>query len=416
MTCESHLSTTSRRRFMIGASFMIGVGAALAAPFPARAQSASSSFEAWRDAFRARAAARGVTEATYARVMAIKPDTSVYAQIRSQPEFNEALWQYINRRVSDWRIITGKARAKEHAPLLTRIETEYGVDRFTMLALWGVESSFGEVIDNPKYMRPVIPALAALAWREPRRRSYWEAELLNALVIIERGWGKPEEMIGSWAGAMGHTQWMPEVWLHMGVDFNHNGRISPYGPPDDALGGTARFIVERGKYRHGEAWGCEVKLPGGHGGDHGYRTYAQWHDSGVVRADGAAFARPDDKAKLQVPVEGGPAFLTGQNFAAVMSYDPAFSYALAVCHLADRIRGDAPFVQPFPGSERLMTLAEVQELQRRLTALGFDTDGSDGRVGRDTQRAVRDFQRKVGISPADGYAGLKVLARLRQSS
>ena len=408
-------STISRRAFLIRA--LLGASAVAAVPFRAGAQSASSSFEAWRDAFRHRAAARGVSEATYGRVMGtIKPDTSVYAQIRSQPEFNEALWQYINRRVSDWRIITGKARAKEYAPVLTRIESEYGVDRFTMLALWGVESSYGEVIDNPKYMRPVIPALAALAWGEPRRRSYWEAELLNALVIIERGWGEPKEMIGSWAGAMGHTQWMPEVWLHMGVDFDHNGRISPYGAPDDALAGTARFLIERGKYRRGEAWGCEVALPNGHGGHHGPLPYAAWRERGVTRADGAAFPRPDDKAKLSVPVDGGPAFLIGQNFSAVKSYNPAFSYSLAVVHLADRIRGAGPFVHPFPGSERLMTLAEVQELQRRLTALGFNTDGSDGRVGRDTQRAVQDFQRKTGISPADGYAGLKVLARLRQGS
>jgi lytic murein transglycosylase len=408
-------SIVSRRAFVTG--MFLGAGAAVAVPIQAHAQTTNSSFEAWRDAFRARATARGVSEATYAHVMgAIKPDTSVYAQIRSQPEFNEALWQYINRRVSDWRIITGKERAKEYAPLLARIETQYGVDRFTMLALWGVESSYGEVIDNPKYMRPVIPALAALAWGEPRRRSYWEAELLNALVIIERGWGAPKEMVGSWAGAMGHTQWMPEVWLHMGVDFDRDGRISPYGAPDDALGGTARFLIERGKYRGGEAWGCEVRLPDGHGGDHGTRTYAAWRELGVTRADGAAFPRPDDKAKLSVPVDGGPALLIGQNFSAVMSYNPAFSYSLAVVHLADRIRGGSPFVHPFPGSERLMTLAEVQELQRRLTALGFDTDGSDGRVGRDTQRAVRDFQRKVGISPADGYAGLKVLARLRQGA
>jgi membrane-bound lytic murein transglycosylase B len=408
-------STIGRRAFLTRA--LLGASAAAVIPFDVRAQSASSSFDAWRDAFRHRAAARGVSETTYRRVMeTIKPDTGVYAQIRSQPEFNEALWQYINRRVSDWRIITGKARAKEYASLLSRIETEYGVDRFTMLALWGIESSFGEVIDNPKYMRPVIPALSALAWGEPRRRSYWEAELLNALVIIERGWSDPKEMIGSWAGAMGHTQWMPEVWLHVGVDFDHNGRISPYGAPDDALAGTARFLIERGKYRRGEAWGCEVTLPNGHGGDHGHRTYAAWRELGVVRADGAAFSRTDDKAKLSVPVDGGPAFLIGQNFSAVMSYNPAFSYGLAVVHLADRIRGDGPLVHPFPGSERLMTLAEVQELQRRLTALGFDTDGSDGRVGRDTQRAVRDFQKKVGISPADGYAGLKVLARLRIGS
>jgi membrane-bound lytic murein transglycosylase B len=408
-------STLSRRAFLVRA--LLGASAGAAVPFDVCAQSASSSFEAWRDAFRHRAAARGISDATYARVMEpIKPDTSVYSEIRSQPEFNEALWQYINRRVSDWRIITGKARAKDYAPLLARIEREYGVDRFTMLAVWGIESSYGEVIDNPKYMRPVIPALAALAWGEPRRRSYWEAELLNALVIIERGWAEPKEMIGSWAGAMGHTQWMPEVWLHMGVDFDRNGRISPYGPPDDALAGTARFLVERGKYRRGEAWGCEVTLPERHGGGHERRTYAAWRERGVARADGAAFARPDDRARLTVPVEGGPAFLIGQNFSAVMSYNPAFSYALAVMHLADRIRGDGPFVHPFPGSERLMTLAEVQELQRRLTALGFDTDGSDGRVGRDTQRAVRAFQQKVGMFPADGYAGLKVLARLRQAS
>jgi membrane-bound lytic murein transglycosylase B len=421
LTHRDHASTTDRRTFLQASGAAFGTmlagsalaGFTLALPGVAAAQSAQGSFERWRDAFRPRALARGVSEATYARVMSLKPDTSVYAQIRSQPEFNEALWQYLNRRVSDWRIITGKARAKEHAALLARIENEYGVDRYLMLSLWGVESSFGDVIDNPKYMRPVMPALAALAWGEPRRRSYWEAELLNALVIIERGWGDPKEMIGSWAGAMGHTQWMPEVWLHVGVDFDHDGRISPFGTPDDALAGTARFLVERGGYRRGETWGCEVRATAGAGG---LRTYAQWRDLGVTRADGAPYARPDDKAKLSVPVEGGPAFLLGQNFSAVMSYDPAFSYGLAVCHLADRIRGGGEFVHPFPGSERTMTLAEVQELQRRLTALGFNTDGSDGRVGSDTQRAVRDFQRKVGMSPADGYAGLKVLARLRQSS
>src|SRR5215468_1686912 len=408
-------SAVSRRAFLT--RILPAAGAAAAIPFDARAKHAGSSFGAWREAFRHRAAARGVSEATYRRVMdGVKPDTSVYSEIRSQPEFNEALWQYVNRRVSDWRIITGKARAQDYAPLLARIEREYGVDRFTMLAVWGVESSYGEVIDNPKYMRPVIPALAALAWGEPRRRSYWEAELLNALVIIERGWSEPKEMIGSWAGAMGHSQWMPEVWLHMGVDFNRDGRISPFGAPDDALGGTARFLIDRGKFRRGEAWGCEVTLPERQGSDHEHRTYAAWRERGVVRADGSAFARPDDKAKLTVPVEGGPAFLIGQNFSAVMSYNPAFSYALAVVHLADRIRGNGPFVHPFPGSERLMTLVEVQELQKRLTTLGFNTEGTDGRVGRDTQRAVLGFQRKVGLSPADGYAGLKVLARLRQGS
>ena len=382
------------------------------------AQAAPAAFDRWVAAFRPRALAKGVSEATYDRVMgAVTPDTRVLDLISNQDEFKEQLWQYLHRRVSDWRIITGKERAKEYAGLLGRIERDYGVSRYIMLAFWGVESSYGDVIDNPKYMRPVIPALAALAWREPRRRTYWEDELINALTIVDRGWSTPKEMIGSWAGAMGHSQWMPEVWLNMGVDYDHDGRISPFGKPDDALAGTARFLVERGKYRRGDIWGCEVKLPSDFKHkDRTTRTYAKWLEMGLARADGQPFPKSDDKLRLRVPVDGGPAFLTGRNFSAVMSYNPAFSYALAVVHLADRIAGGGEFIQKFPGAERLPTLAEMQEIQRRLTALGFDTGGADGRAGSDTLRAARAFQQKVGMEPADGYPGLKVLARLRQGS
>jgi membrane-bound lytic murein transglycosylase B len=395
-----------RRSFLMTA---LGAAAVLACPRRSRA----ASFAQWVETFRLRARARGVSDATYTRVMgAVKPDTAVYALDRAQPEFTEEVWQYLNRRVSDWRIITGKERAKEYAALLARVEREYAVDRYTMLGLWGMESAFGDVVVNLNHMRPVIPALAALAWGQARRRSYWEQELLNALVIVERGWAKPEDMIGSWAGAMGHTQWMPEVWLHMGVDFDGDGRISPFGPPDDALAGTARYILERGKYKRGVEWGCEVRLPGTVGG--GARTFAAWRQAGVVRADGQAFAHPGERARLWRPVPGGPAFLLTSNFFAVKSYNPSNNYALAILHLGDRIRGGGAFVQPFPGGERTPTIAELQEIQRRLTALGFDTGGADGRVGHETMVAVRAFQRKTGLAPADGYAGLKVLARLRQ--
>jgi lytic murein transglycosylase len=405
----SAVPTVSRRTCLIGL-------AALTLAGPAQARSAA--FDRWVAAFRPRALARGISEATYDRVMnAVTPDTSVYQAVRAQPEFTELMWQYINRRCSDWRVITGKERAKEYAHLLGRIEADYGVDRYTLLALWGMESSFGDVIDNRKYMRPVIPALAALAYGEPRRRRYWEAELLNALTIVDRGWAQPSDMIGSWAGAMGHTQWMPEVWLHMGVDFNRDGRINPFGKPDDALAGTAHYLAVRGRYRRGEIWGCEVTLP--EGGERlangrGWRTYAQWHAAGLRRADGAAFARQEDRARLWVPVAGGPAFLVGQNFYAVRSYNPSTSYTLALCHLGDLIRGGPPFHRQFPGGERVPTLAEVKEIQRRLNDRGFKTDGVDGRTGSDTLRAVLAFERKVGMTPADGYAGLKVLARLRQ--
>jgi membrane-bound lytic murein transglycosylase B len=412
--CPSRPAPLLNRRSLLAAALGAGVSLAFAPASFAR----SAAFDRWVVAFRPRALQRGISEATYDRVMAaVTPDTSVYEAVRAQPEFTEETWQYINRRCSDWRVITGRERAHEYAALLKRVEADYGVDRYTMLGLWGMESSFGDVITNRKYMRPVIPALAALAWGESRRRRYWEAELLNALTIVDRGWAEPKDMIGSWAGAMGHTQWMPEVWLRMGVDYDRDGRTSPFGKPDDALAGTARYLVERGKYRRGEAWGCEVTIPQGHNrlaDNRTWRTYEKWHELGVRRADGATFTRQHDQVKLWLPVDGGPAFLTGQNFRAVHSYNPSSNYTLALLHLGDLIRGDPPFHQQFPGGERVPTVAEVKEIQRRLNALGFHTDGIDGRTGSDTVRAVLAFQKKVGMDPADGYAGLKVLARLRQ--
>ena len=384
---------------------------------PAWAQGSKSGFEQWVEAFRARARARGISDATYTRVMSnIKPDTAVFELNRSQPEFKEQVWQYLNRRVSDWRITTGKEKAQEYAPLFARIEKDYGVDRSVMLGLWGIESAFGDPDVQKNHMRPVIPALAALAWGEPRRRAYWEQELLNALVIIDRGWSTPEEMRGSWAGAMGHTQWMPEVWLNVGLDYDRDGRVSPFGKPEDALAGTAQYLVKRGKYRAGEHWGYEVRGAAGATREGTSRSYDAWQKAGVSRADGQPFPHPNASAKLWAPVSGGPTFLLGPNFYAVRSYNPSMNYTLSIVHLGDRIMGAGPFVQPFPGGERTPTLAELQEIQKRLTTLGFDTGGTDGRVGNDTMIAVRNFQRKVGMQPADGYAGVKLLARLRQAS
>ncbi len=405
----------TRRALMTGA-----LGAAFNATIAGSAFAAQSpGFARWVDAFHARATRHGISDAVYFRVMRhLTPDTSVYEQQSKQAEFTEDMWQYINRRCSEWRVNTGKERAKENAGVLARVEREFGVDRYIILGLWGMESSFGDVVANPKYMKPVIPALAALAYGEPRRRKYWEQELLNALLIVEKGWGRPDEMVGSWAGAMGHTQWMPEVWLKMGVDFDHDGRVNPFGKPDDAFAGTAKYLLERGKYKRGEAWGCEVRMP--HGAprrladNRTWRTYAKWNDIGVRRADGAAFHRPHDQVKLWQPAEGGPAFLVGQNFRAVYSYNPSSSYSLALVHLGDLVRGDGPFRQQFPGGERAPTLEEVKEIQRRLKERGYPMDTVDGRTGSDTVRAIAAFQKKVDMDPADGYAGLKVLARLRQ--
>ena len=401
---DSLKSPTRRALLLAAGALLVTPQAALAAAPPG--------FDQWRDGFRARALAKGISERTWTRVMArIEPDMSVFRQMQKQPEFNEQIWQYINRRVSDWRIINGREALKKNEAVFARIERDFGVERGTLLALWGVESAYGDPLVQQNHMTPVFPSLAALAWNEPRRKAYWETELINALKIVDRGWSTPEEMRGSWAGAMGHTQWMPEVWLNVGFDYDGDGKVSPFGKPDDALGSSAKFLVNRGKYHRGEHWGYEVRAPGGGSGS---RTYAAWSSGGVTRADGQPFPQPSASAQLWVPVSGGPAFLLGPNFYAVRSYNPSMNYALAICHLGDRILGAPPFIQPFPGSERALTLAEVQEMQTRLTKAGFDTGGNDGRVGNDTMKAVKDYQAKMGLLPADGYGGLKVLARLRQ--
>ncbi|QDM17156.1 lytic murein transglycosylase [Tardiphaga sp. vice352] len=404
----------SQHRLSRRAMLQSSLSAAAALALPGAAFAAPVGFDAWRDGFRSRALAKGVSDATYSRVMGrIEPDMSVFKSMQKQPEFHEQLWQYVNRRASDWRITAGKEALRKHEALFGRIEQDFGVERGTLLALWGVESAYGDPIVQQNHMRPVFPSLAALAWNEPRRRSYWETELINALKIVDKGWGTPEEMRGSWAGAMGHTQWMPEVWLNVGIDYDRDGRVSPFGRPDDALGSSARFLVNRGKYPRGEHWGYEVRAEGAASSESS-RSFASWSAAGVTRADGKPFPQPSATAKLWIPVAGGPSFLLGQGFYAVRSYNPSMNYALAICHLGDRILGAPPFLQPFPGSERILTLAEVQEVQTRLTRAGFDTGGTDGRVGNDTMKAVRDYQTKMGLLPADGYGGLKVLARLRQ--
>jgi lytic murein transglycosylase len=400
----------SRRHWLQGS---LAAATVFAAPH-AYAETKRAPFAKWVAAFRARAHARGISDATYDRVMnGLKPDTRVFALQAHQPEFREETWQYVFRRVSDWRMITGKEKLREHGALLGRIERDYGVDRFLLLALWGIESAYGDPLVQQNHMKPVFPALAALAWGEPRRRAYWEKELLNALVIVQRGWGTPAEMIGSWAGAMGHTQWMPEVWLNIGIDYDGDGRVSPFGKPDDALASSARYLLERGKYQRNEHWGYEVRAGNATGG--GARTYDAWKAAGIVRADGKPYPRLQATARLWVPVPGGPAFLIGQNFLAVRSYNPSMNYALAIAHLADRLRGDGHFIKRFPGSEeRTPTLAEVMEIQKRLNDYGYDAGEIDGRAGPGTVAAARKYQKKVAMEPSDGYPGLRLLARLRE--
>ncbi|WP_428030520.1 lytic murein transglycosylase [Ancylobacter sp.] len=404
----------TRRTFLLGAGASLGALALGAGE--GSAQQAKQRFEAWIVEFRGRARAKGISDVVYDRVTGgLRPDTSVYVKDSAQPEFREQLWQYLNRRISDWRLMTGRAAVKQNAALMKRLQKDFGVEPDVLLGLWGMESAFGELVTDPDHMKPVFPSLAALAWGEPRRRTYWETEFLNALAVVQRGWGEPDEMLGSWAGAMGHTQWMPEVWLNLGVDYDGDGSPSPYSVAD-ALAGSSLYLIKRGKYQRGVPWGFEVRMdgvPDKAADASAWRTVEEWGRLGVKPAGGGRFAFPKARTRLWAPVgPEGPCFLLTQNFYAVRSYNPSMNYALAVCHLGDRVLGGDPFITPFPGGERPLTLAEIQDVQRRLTKAGFDTGGVDGRVGNMTMRAVADFQRRMGVEP-DGYAGLDVLAALR---
>ena len=381
------------------------------------AQSARMPFPQWVAAFRSRARAHGISDATYDRVMgSIKPDTSVYALDKDQPEFREEIWQYLNRRVSDWRITVGKERAKEAMPLLKRVEHSYGVDPYVMLGLWGMETAYGDLITNPKHMRPVTsgacgaglgrtPAPFLLGAGTAQRDGYRGARMGRSERydrLLGRGDGPYAVDAGSLAqyGRRFRRRWANlALWEARRRD-RRDGAVSRQ---------TRQIPPWRGL-------GLRGSFAGGHVRRRGNALHRELAFPGVRPANGKPFPRPSELARLWQPVPGGPVFLLTHNFDAVKSYNPANTYALAVCHLGDRIRGEGGFVQEFPGSERPPTLAEVQEIQRRLTALGFNTDGTDGRVGKDTMKAVHDFQIKAGITPADGYAGLKVLARLRATS
>ena len=376
--------------------------------------SADQGFRQWVASFRSVAAKSGISGSTYDRAFrgVTEPDPEVIEKARFQPEFTAPVWDYFDNRVHENSVAVGRQMARKYKPWLDRIESRYGVDRYVLLAIWSMESNYGEILSDKKVMRNVVRSLSTLAYADKKRAKFARTQLIAALKILQSGDIDESHLTGSWAGAMGHTQWMPEVWLNIGADYDGDGRANPFGKPDDALAGTCRYLIQRGGYRPGEPWGCEVRgKPSGKS-----RSYAEWQQAGIVWADGKPYSQPNAKAKGWVPVPGGPSFLIGANFDAVKSYNPSMNYALAICHLGDRVMGGEPFVQSFPDSERAPTLAEIQEIQTRLTKLGFNTAGTDGRVGLETMRAARDFQRKIQIEPADGYAGVKLLARLRAVS
>jgi len=362
----------------------------------------------WPDAAR-----RGITRVNFDRFTAsLTPDLGIMDKLDAQPEFTKATWDYLDLLVSDDRIARGRELLAQYAPTFDAIERNYGVDRAIIAAIWGVESNYGTLGGD----RPVLRSTATLTC-VGRRQDYFREEFLSTLEILQRGDVPPEHLIGSWAGAFGPTQFMPTTFNRYAVDFDGDGHRDVVDSTADMIASTANLLRASG-WVSGQTWGYEVVVPQNFDymmADRSKQmTVRQWEALGIRRAGGGAFPRPDDRAYLLIPAGArGPAFLMLQNFRVIMKYNPAEAYALAIGHLADRLRGGGEIVQPWPRDERVLTVDERYEMQQLLARRGYDVGEPDGLLGPRTRLAIRNFQASIGQIP-DGFASSGVLDRMRQ--
>ncbi len=356
---------------------------------------------------------RGVSREVFERYTAgLTPDLSIMDLLDAQPEFNKSPWDYLDALVSDERIARGRELLAQYASVFAAVERTYGVDRHIIAAIWGVESNYGTKGGD----RSVVRSTATLAC-VGRRRDYFREEFLSTLDILQHGDVKPERLIGSWAGAFGPTQFMPTTFKRFAVDFDGDGHRDVVDSVADVVASTANNLKTDG-WVVGESWGYEVVLPPNFNYllvDRSHQmTVAQWQALGIVRAGGKPFSHNSEKAFVLLPAGArGPAFLMLQNFRVIMKYNPAEAYALAIGHLADRLRGGGPFVQSWPRDQRALSMAERFEMQQLLARRGFDIGEPDGLLGPRTRIAIRNFQVATGQIP-DGFASSDVLDRLRQ--
>jgi len=361
----------------------------------------------WPDAAR-----RNITRENFDRFTAdLTPDLRIMDLMDAQPEFTKSVWDYLDILVSDARLAKGKEILAKYKPQFDAMEKAYGVDRNIIAAFWGIESNYSTQIGD----RSVLQSTATLSCIG-RRQAYFKDEFLAALEILNHGDLTPEQLHGSWAGAFGATQFMPTVYKRYAVDADGDGRRDVVDDPADIISSTANNLKKDG-WQTGQPWGYEVSVPK----DFNYMladraktmTLAQWDHLGVKRANNQPYPHPADKAYLLAPAGAeGPSFLMLPNFRVILKYNPAEAYALAVGHFADRLRGGAPFVQPWPRQERELSKAERLELQQILAQRGYYKGTPDGQFGGETRQALRNFQASIG-APADGFATAGMLEQLR---
>ena len=363
---------------------------------------------------RREAIASGISEATVDLAFeGVEPDPSVIENLESQPEHVRAVWDYIDRAASQTRILEGRSKLEALSGVLDSIEKKYGVDRHVAVAIWGLESAYGTNMGS----RNVIRSLATLAFLGGRRAAFGKSQLLAALRILDNGDIDAGNFTGSWAGASGHTQFIPTTYLAYGQDFDGDGKRNIWSSVSDALASTANYLKVSG-WRFDEVWGAEVVLPDDFDFElTGYglkRPVREWAALGVKHVAGSEFPNEDTKASILLPAGArGPAFIVTGNFRAILKYNNATAYALGIAHLSDRLKGRGAIHASWPLDEVPLAFREREELQKLLDDAGFSSGGVDGIIGSKTRQAVRAFQRSRKM-PVDGYPSSKFLEVLRK--
>ena len=385
----------------------------------AASYSPSSNFQSCISNLRGQAMSTGVSGETFDRyTQNLTPDYSVISKLDYQPEFSTPIWDYLSGLVDEERVEKGRQMLAQHREVLNRVASAYGVPAETVVAVWGVESNFGDI--SGKY--PLLQALGTLSC-EGRRQSYFSGEFFATMRILQRGDLREDQLKGSWAGAFGHTQFMPITYEELAVDFDGDGRRDLVSSTSDALASTANFLKKRG-WQTGMPWGFEVTIPSGPSvsgeSRRNKKSLSSWVNRGFTRVDGTPIIQGNlsdsSQAGLMMPAgANGPAFLVFKNFDAIYAYNAAESYALAIAHLSDRLQGKCTIQTAWPTDDAGTSRAERREIQNYLLKKGYLIGDADGLIGDKTRQAIQQEQNKLGLNPT-GRAGQLILKAFRNEN
>ncbi|MEC5289333.1 lytic murein transglycosylase [Aurantimonas sp. C2-6-R+9] len=405
--------TGPRLRWLGSALVAVVVSIFLAAP-----AFADAGFQRWIQNFESVAAKNGVSRNVYRAAFAgvTSPDPDVLEKARYQPEFKDTVWDYVDNRVNDEQVAKGHAMRAKYDSWLDRIEKRFGVDRDILLAIWSMETNYGQILTRDDVMKSLPRSLATLAYLDKRRGKFARQQLIAALKIAQAGQVAPDKLISSWAGAMGHTQFIPTSYLAYAADIDGDGRANIWESVPDALA-TAANLLRKNGWQPGKTWGYEVVVPDRYQGklERDNRSLGEWQSLGFLRPNGKGFPNPSDNANLvRLAGDNGPAFLMTKNFFVLKSYNNADKYALAVGMLGDRIGGYGGLYRDWPRGYTPLSSQERYELQKHLASRGLYDGKIDGKIGSGSKSAIMSLQGRAGMAQ-DGNASKALLEFLRRN-